>query len=172
MPAAGISALEHVRDSDGTYTSGTGGVGYSWQWWVVVFQFITLVGEFSFISHSSPCQSALITFSQSLTAAIHMALKALLCGILVSLHAIHACVQDGCPRAICPAMTVPNRSPGLKFRMLGSGVFHGASWGHHETGRVAIVAFLTISTVLLFVSSLPSTLAAWDADQKRWTGVL
>jgi len=73
---AGISALEHVRDSDGTYTSGTGGVGYSWQWWVVVFQFITLVG-----------------------------------------------------------------------------VFHGASWGHHETGRVAIVAFLAISTVLLFYES-------------------
>lgn len=56
--------------------------------------------------------------------------------------------------------------------MLGSGVFHGASWGHHETGRVAIVAFLAISTVLLFVSLFFSTLAAWDADQKGWTEVL
>ena len=59
-----------------------------------------------------------------------------------------------------------------EVRMLGSGVFHGASWGHHETGRVAIVAFLAISTVLLFVSLFHSTLAAWDADQKGWTEVL
>ena len=58
MPAAGISALEHVRDTDGTYTAGTGGVGYSWQWWVVVFQFITLVGEFRSTSHASLCRSA------------------------------------------------------------------------------------------------------------------
>lgn len=73
---AGVSALEHVRNSEGVVSAGTGGVGYSWQWWVVVFEFITLCG-----------------------------------------------------------------------------VFHGASWGHHETGRVAIVAFLTIATVLLMYES-------------------
>lgn len=73
---AGVSSLEHVKGTEGVVSAGTGGVGYSWQWWVVVFQFVTLVG-----------------------------------------------------------------------------VFHAASWGHHEVGRVAVVAFLSIATVLLFYES-------------------
>lgn len=33
-----------------------------------------------------------------------------------------------------------------------AGVFYACAMGHHEIGRVAIIAFLAISTVLLFVS--------------------
>ena len=31
------------------------------------------------------------------------------------------------------------------------GVYHVASWGHHDVGRVAVVAFLAISAVLMMV---------------------
>lgn len=61
-----------------------------------------------------------------------------------------ACTLARCVRV--PA-TAPHRSViGIDTELLRSGVFHAASWGHHDVGRVAIVAFLAISTVLLFVS--------------------
>lgn len=33
------------------------------------------------------------------------------------------------------------------------GVWHCASWGHHEVGRVAIVAYLAIAAVFVMVSA-------------------
>jgi hypothetical protein len=33
------------------------------------------------------------------------------------------------------------------------GVFYTTSWGHHDVGRVAVVAFLAISTVVLFTET-------------------
>ena len=38
------------------------------------------------------------------------------------------------------------------------GVWHCASWGHHEVGRAAIVAYLAIAAVFTMVRTFLSTL--------------
>ena len=127
-------------------------MGYSWQWWVVVFQFITLVGE-------RPLQEPHV----SRTDKDHPASRFWWRLVFRSTKADFLCLsfqQDvsyviACtlPRCVRVPATAPHRSViGIDTALLRSGVFHAASWGHHDVGRVAIVAFLAISTVLLFVS--------------------
>ena len=127
-------------------------MGYSWQWWVVVFQFITLVGERRLqephVSRTDKDHPA----SRLWWRLAFASTKATFLSILLQqdVSHVHACTLS---RYVCvPARATSRSVIGTEVQLLRSGVFHAASWGHHEVGRVAIVAFLAISTVLLFVS--------------------